>query len=52
VEAITLFSVETGLAMVVSTTVDTLAPTEGADVCVSCACEEDCDDCDDCNAHF
>jgi len=24
--------------------VDTLAPTVGADACVDCACEEDCDD--------
>ena len=27
--------------------IDTLAPIVGADACVDCACEEDCDDCDD-----
>jgi len=44
VEAVTPISVETGLAMDDSTTVDTLAPIEGADACVTRACEEDYDD--------
>jgi len=38
------------MAMAASTTVDTLAPTVGADACVNCAYEEDCDDCDDAEA--
>jgi len=33
--------------MVASMTVDTLAPTVGANACVDYACEEDCDDYDD-----
>jgi len=49
-EAVTPISVETGIAMVAPTTIDTLAPTVGTDVCVNCACEEDCDDCDDVEA--
>jgi len=38
------------MAMVAPTAVDTLAPTAGADACVNCACEEDCDDCDEIEA--
>jgi hypothetical protein len=45
--AITPISVETGIAINAPMAVDTLAPTVGADACVDCACEEDCDDCDD-----
>jgi len=44
VEAVTLISVKTGQTMITSTTVDTLEPTKGADACLVCACEEDCDD--------
>jgi len=47
VEAITPISVETSMAMIAPTAVDTLEPTEWADACVYCACEEDCDDYDD-----
>nr|ABN08763.1 hypothetical protein MtrDRAFT_AC160012g21v2 [Medicago truncatula] len=46
-EAVTLISVKTGFAMVASMAVDTLASTVGADACMDCACEEDCDDYDD-----
>jgi len=44
VEVVTPISVEIGLAKPASTTVDILAPTEGACACVNCACEEDYDD--------
>jgi len=50
VEVVTPISFETILAVAVSTVVDTLAPTEGANVCVTCACEDDCNDCDDAEA--
>jgi len=36
--------------MAASTTIDTLAPTEGEDACVTRVCEEDCDDCHDAEA--
>jgi len=38
VGAVTPISVETGMAMVSLMTIDTLAPTVGADACVDCAC--------------
>jgi hypothetical protein len=38
------------MAMVAPTTVDTLAPTTGADARVICTCEEDLDDYDDIEA--
>ena len=44
VGSVTLISVKTGLTIVASRTVNTLAPTKGGDACVVCACEEDCDD--------
>jgi len=47
VEVVAPISVETGMAMVAPTAVDTLAPTEGADARINYAYEEDCDDCDD-----
>jgi len=50
VEAVTPIFVETGMAMVAPTAVDTLAPTEGMDARVNCGCEEDCNDCDDIEA--
>jgi hypothetical protein len=50
VGAVTPISIETGIAMVAPTTVDTLAPTVGANASVDCACEEDCNDCDDIEA--
>jgi len=50
VEMVTPIFDETGMAMAASTVVDTLAPTEGADACVNCAYEEDCDDCNDAEA--
>ena len=50
VEAVIPVSIVTGMAMVAPTVVDTLAPTEGANTGVDCACEEDCDDCDDIEA--
>jgi hypothetical protein len=51
VEAVTLISVETGMAMVSSTVVvGTLAPTKGADARLDCPCEDDCDDCDNIEA--
>ena len=48
--AITPISVETDMAMVVPKVVGTLASTAGVDVCVICACENDCNDCDDIEA--
>ena len=47
VGAVTPISFETGTTMVAPMTVDTQAPTVGANACVNYACEKDCDDCDD-----
>ena len=42
--AVTHKSVETGITIIASMAVDTLAPTVGVDACMDCAFEEDCDD--------
>jgi len=50
VEAATPISIKTGMAMVAPKAVGTLASTAGANVCVICVREENCNDCDDIEA--
>jgi len=50
VGAVTPIYVETGVAMVAPKAVGTCTSIVRMDVCVICACEEDCNDCDDIKA--
>jgi len=42
--AVTLISVETGIAIVAPTRVDTFKSPKGEVACIDCACEDDCEE--------
>jgi len=47
---VTPIFVETGMVVVAPKAVGTITSIKGMDVCVFCACEDDCNDCDDIEA--